>query len=316
VINYTQVQTKNIFQEDTKMKNKKIIAIVLAVVLVISVGVLAACSKKDGGNEPSTEPTDTKTAAVKVIDIALSSEEYAFAVNPSDSELLESANKFLAEIKENGKFDEIISHYFGDGEPAMITSAEEDSSKDQLIVVTEPGFEPFEYTQGEYYTGIDMEMAQLLAEYLNKELVIKSIDFDSIFSTLNSGGADIGMAGITVKPDRAKLVNFTDTYYDAAQKLIVLGNDTKFDECKTKEDVDAILATFDSTVKIGVQTGTTGQAYVKGDEGFGFAGLKATDVGFNTGSLAVSAMLNGDVSYVIIDEAPANRIAKAVNAMN
>jgi polar amino acid transport system substrate-binding protein len=299
------------------MKNKKVIAIILAAVLVISIGVLAACTKNGGEKEPSTEPSENNASvAVKVIDIALSSEEYAFAVNPNDSELLESANKFLTEIKSNGKFDEIINHYFGDGEPAMISSAEEDSSKDQLIVITEPGFEPFEYTQGEYYTGIDMEMAQLLADYLNKELVIKSIDFDAIFSTLNSGGADIGMAGITVKPDRAKLVNFTDTYYDAAQKLIVLGNDTKFDECKTKEDVDAILATFDSSVKIGVQTGTTGQAYVKGDEGFGFAGLSATDVGFNTGSLAVSAMLNGDVSYVIIDEAPANCIAKAVNAMN
>ena len=295
------------------MNNKKVIAVILAVAIVLSLGILAACSKKDN-NDSSTEPAGSN-AAVKVIDIALSSEEYAFAVNPKDEELLNSVNSFLAEIKENGKFDEIISHYFGDGEPVMISSAEEDSSKDQLIVITEPGFEPFEYTSGQYYTGIDMEMAQLLADYLNKELVIKSIDFDSIFSTLNSGGADIGMAGITVKPDRAKLVNFSDTYYDAAQKLIVLGNDTKFDECKTKEDVDAILATFDSSVKIGVQTGTTGQAYVKGDEGFGFAGLKATDVGFNTGSLAVTAMVNGDVNYVIIDEAPANCIAKAINAM-
>ncbi len=251
----------------------------------------------------------------KVIDIQLTSEEYAFAVNPNDTELQTKVNKFLKEIKSNGKFDEICQHYFGDGEPVAVSSAKEDSSKDQLIVVTEPGFEPFEYTDGDKYKGIDMEMAQLLAEYLNKELVIKPIEFDAIFQTLNTNGADIGMAGITVNAERAKLVTFSDTYYNAAQKLIVKSDDKTFDECKTKEDVEAILNGFDASVKIGVQTGTTGHSYVEGGEGFGFTGLKAKAVGYTNGSLAVSSMLNGDVSYVIIDEAPAAAITKALNAM-
>lgn len=251
----------------------------------------------------------------KVIDIQLTSEEYAFAVNPNDTELQTKVNEFLKEIKSNGKFDEICQHYFGDGEPVAVTSAKEDSSKDQLVVVTEPGFEPFEYTDGDKYKGIDMEMAQLLAEYLNKELVIKPIEFDAIFQTLNTNGADIGMAGITVNEDRAKLVTFSDTYYNAAQKLIVKSDDKTFDECKTKEDVEAILNGLDASVKIGVQTGTTGHSYVEGDEGFGFTGLKAKAVGYTNGSLAVSSMLNGDVSYVIIDEAPAAAITKALNAM-
>ena len=68
--------------------------------------------------------------------------------------------------------------------------------------------------------------------------------------------------------------------------------------------------------KVSVQTGTTGQSYVDGDESFDFAGLTATSVGYQTGSLAVNAMLTGDVDYVIIDEAPAACIVKAVNALN
>lgn len=278
----------------------KIGSVIMALALVICS--FAACGGKD-------------KATAKVIDIQLTSEQYAFAVNPNDAELLKSVNTFLAEIKANGKFDEVINHYFGDGTPVEITSAVEDPSKDQLIVVTEPGFEPFEYTSGDKYVGIDMEFAKLLADYLGKELVIKEIDFDAIFSTLNTNGADIGMAGITVNEDRAKLVSFSDTYYDAAQKLIVKSTDTKFDECKTADDVVAILNTLDESVKIGVQTGTTGNSYVEGDEGFDFPGLKATAVGYTNGSLAVSAMLNGDVSYVIIDEAPAKCITEAVNAM-
>ncbi|MBR4911030.1 MAG: transporter substrate-binding domain-containing protein [Clostridia bacterium] len=285
------------------MKNiKKLLALALAVLFVLS---MAAC----GGN------SDSKVTA-KVINIPLSSEEYAFAVNPSDAELLTSVNNFLAEIKSNGKYDEVISHYFGEGSPVEIESATEDSSKDQLVVVTEPGFEPFEYTSGNKYVGIDMEFAKMLADYLGKELVIKSIDFDTIFETLNTGGADVGMAGITIKEDRKLLVSFSDPYYNAAQNLIVKSNNDKFNDCKTKEDVDKILQSFGSDVKIGVQNGTTGDFYVEGDDDFGFAKLNVTKVGFSNGSLAVTAMLNGDVDYVIIDEAPAQCITKAINKIN
>ena len=277
----------------------KVLALVLALVFVV--GAFAGCG--------------SAKKAAKVIDIQLTSEEYAFAVNPNQPELLEKVNAFLKEIQANGKFDEICDHYFGSGTPVEVTSAEENTAKDQLVVVTEPGFEPFEYTKGDKFVGIDMEMAKLLADYLGKELVIKTIDFDTIFETLNTNGADIGMAGITVNEERAKLVKFSDTYYNAAQKVIVKEGDTTFDSCKTKEDVEKILNGFSDSVKIGVQTGTTGNAYVEGDTGFGFDGLKAKAVGFTNGSLAVTAMLNGDVDYVIIDEAPADCIVKAVNAL-
>ena len=181
-------------------KFTKVLALVLALACIAAA--FAGCGNKDNENT---------SKAAKVIDIQLTSEEYAFAVNPNDAELLTKVNEFLTEIQSNGQFDEICNHYFGDGTPVEVTSAQEDASKDQLIVVTEPGFEPFEYTKGDKYVGIDMEMAKLLADYLGKELVIKPIDFDSIFETLNTNGADIGMAGITVKPDRALLVNFSNT---------------------------------------------------------------------------------------------------------
>lgn len=280
---------------------KKVLSLLAVLAIAATVFCFAGCGEK---------------VTAKVIDYQLTSEEYAFAVNPNDTELLEKVNAFLTEIKGNGKFDEVVGHYFGEGSPVEITSATEDSSKDQLIVVTEPGFEPFEYTSGDKYVGIDMELAKMLADSLGKELVIKPIDFDSIFQTLNTNGADIGMAGITKNEERAKLVTFSDSYYNAAQKLIVKSNDTKFKDVKSKADVETALKALSKDVKIGVQTGTTGQSYVDGDESFDFAGLDATSVGYQTGSLAVNAMLNGDVEYVIIDEAPAACIVKAVNALN
>lgn len=291
-------------------KSFKILAVVLALVLVGTV--FAACGKKTDSGEKDTPKTKV---TAKVIDIKLSDEQYAFAVNPNNAELLEKVNKFLAEIKANGKFDEVVNNNFGDAKPVEITSAVEDKTKDQLVVVTEPGFAPFEYTIGDKFAGIDMELAKMLADYLGKELVIKVIDFDSIFSTLNTNGADIGMAGITVSPDREKLVKFSDAYFNASQKLIVKSTDTKFDNCKTVDEVSALLKELPATTKIGVQGGTTGDSYVKGSEDLGFDGLTATRTPYTNGSLAVTAMLNGDVDYVIIDEAPAERITKAINAM-
>lgn len=111
------------------------------------------------------------------------------------------------------------------------------------------------------------------------------------------------------------MVNFTDSYYSASQKLVVKGDDTTFDNCKTKEDVEKILNGFDSSVKIGGQNGTTGQSYVQGSEDLGFAGLKATFVGYDNGSLAIQDLINGGVNYVIIDAAPASAITTAINAV-
>ena len=82
---------------------------------------------------------------LKVIDIPLTSEEYAFGVDKTQPELLASVNAFIAEIQENGKFDEICNNYFGDGTPVAVTSAQLDTSKEQLVVATNAAFEPFEY---------------------------------------------------------------------------------------------------------------------------------------------------------------------------
>lgn len=193
----------------------------------------------------------------------------------------------------------------------------EDSSKDQLVVATNAAFEPFEYTLGgsEYY-GIDMEIAALLAEYLGKELVIKNMDFDAVCLSVGQGKADIAMSGLTVKEDRKEYVTFSDTYYNASQKLIVREDDNTFDNCKTAADVEAILSSLSSDTKIGVQTGTTGQFYVEGDEDWGFEGYNVKCVGYKSGSLAVQDMLNGNIDFVIIDEAPADSIVRAINELN
>lgn len=283
---------------------KKIVALLLASLMLVCA--FASCSKASAG--------------VKVIDIDLTQEEYAFGVDKNQPELLEKVNTFIEKIMADGTFDEICDHYFGDGEPVAVKSVAEDPAKadKQLVIATNAAFEPFEYTNdgGATYLGIDMEIAALLADYLGMELVINNMDFDAVCLAVGQHKCDIAMAGLTVKAEREEHVTFSKSYYNAAQKLIVKADDTTFDACKTADDVVAIMNGYDKSVKIGVQNGTTAQFYVEGDADWGFDGLPVECKGYANGALAVNDLINGNINFVIIDSAPAACIAAAYNAMN
>lgn len=329
------------FLEEKNMK--KVLAVLLALVMVLS---LAACGGNGGETttaaEGDTSAADTtaaegdasaadttaaagdtsaadttaaeeKTGAVKVIDIDLTKEEYAFGVDKDQPELLEKVNAFVEKIMKDGTFDKVCNNYFGDGEPVLVESAEEDASKDQLVVATNAAFEPFEYKVGNKYAGIDMEIADLLAKELGKELVIKHMDFDSVCLSVGQHKCDIAMAGLTVKPDRKEHVNFSKSYYEASQRIIVKSDDKTFDDCKDADAVIAKIKSFDSSVKIGFQNGTTGAMFVKCTDDYAENGFSVEGVGYKTGSLAVQDLINGNISYVVIDSAPASCIVDAIN---
>ena len=285
---------------------KKLLSLVLALTCTLS---LAAC----GGSSDSESTTEKVTA--KVIEHDLTVEDYAFGVDKTQPELLEDVNAFIAKIKEDGTLEEICDRYFGDGEPVAVESAELDNSKDQLVVATNAAFEPFEYTKGDKYYGIDMEIAALLAEELGQELVIQNMDFDAVCLSVGQQKCDIAMAGLTINTEREEYVTFSDSYYAASQKLIVPSTNTDFDNCANVDEVVALLNELAEDTSVGVQAGTTGQYYVEGDADWGFDGLSVKCVTYKNGSLAVQDMLNGNIQFVIIDAAPAAAITEAINAV-
>lgn len=278
---------------------KKIISLLLAAVMVFA---MVAC----GGEEKEK---------AKIIDVDLTSEQYAFGVDKEQPELLQKTNDFIKKIMDDGTFEEICDKYFGDGTPEGVTSASRDDSKDQLVVATNAEFAPFEYKEGDKYYGVDMEIAKLLADELGKELVIEHMEFDAVCLAVGQHKCDIAMAGLTINEKREESVTFTIPYYNAQQKLIVPSSNTEFDDCKTVEDVEKILNKKDKSCKIGVQTGTTAEYYCKGDADWEFPGFNVTTKGYDNGSLAVQDMLNGNIDYVIIDAAPAERITESINEL-
>ena len=225
--------------KNTKMK--KFLAVVLSAALVA--GLAAGCGSKEDGKEED-KGSSAKTA--KVIDVDLTNEEYAFGIDKDQPELVEQVNAFIKEVKEDGTLDEICDKYFGGGEPAAVESAKLDESKDQLVVATNAAFEPFEYTKGDKYVGIDMELAALLAEKLGKELVIQNMDFDAVCLSVGQHKCDIAIAGLTVNDERKQYVTFSDTYYQASQRLIVPSDDDTFDDLK---DADALFRVKKTTAQ-------------------------------------------------------------------
>ena len=287
---------------------KKIITLILTLTMILGMTLSLASCKKDEGE---------KSDLVKVIDVNLTDEEYAFVAKKGNTQLVNDFNAFLAEIKSNGTFDSLVAKYFeGNGTKVGydVTTTDVVNTDSNLVVVTNCPFEPFEYIgdDGKIY-GLDIEIAAAYAQSKGLTLVIKNIGFDDIFTQVDAGYADIGMAGITVSEGRAALYDFTDTYFNASQKLIVAADCTDFDNCKTVEDVEKVLSSL-SGKKIGFQNGTTGGMYVVGDEDWGYAGFANIEgKGYASAQEAVTDLVNGNLYAVVVDEAPAKAIVSAVN---
>lgn len=155
-----------------------------------------------------------------------------------------------------------------------------------LVMATNAEFPPYEYHEGDEIVGIDAEVAALIAEELGMTLEIEDMAFDSVLAAVQSGKADIAMAGITVTDERKMVVNFSDTYTKATQLVIVAE--------------DSEIASPDDLIgkTIGVQLGTTGDIYAGDVE-------DATVERYSKGFEAVQALMQGKIDAVVIDGEPA-----------
>ena len=94
-------------------------------------------------------------------------------------------------------------------------------NKNEIIMVTEAGFAPYEYYENGEIVGVDVAIAKEIAKELGKKLVVKNVDFDSIVSELKSGKADFAAAGMSITEERKKQVDFTIEYVTSNQVVVV-----------------------------------------------------------------------------------------------
>ena len=93
--------------------------------------------------------------------------------------------------------------------------------KKTLVMATNAEFEPYEYHEGDEIIGIDVDIARAICDKLGYELKIEDMEFDSILPAVEAGKADFGAAGMTVTDERKENADFTDTYTNATQVVII-----------------------------------------------------------------------------------------------
>ncbi|MBE6697615.1 MAG: transporter substrate-binding domain-containing protein [Ruminococcaceae bacterium] len=171
-----------------------------------------------------------------------------------------------------------------------------------IKMATNAYFQPYEFYDGDQIVGIDAEIAAAIAEKLGMTLEIVDMEFDSIITAVNEGSVDFGMAGMTVTEDRQKEVDFSISYANGVQSIIVKEGSS----ITCADDLYAEGASY----KVGVQLGTTGDIYATGD--FGAENVTT----YSNGNEAVLALLGGDVDCVIIDNEPAKALVAANKGLN
>ena len=174
--------------------------------------------------------------------------------------------------------------------PAALTTV----TAGKLTMSTNAAFPPYEMTtdSGDF-EGIDIEVADAIAKKLGLELQVDDMDFDAALLAAQNGKSDIVMAGVTVTDERQKVMDFSDTYAEGIQSIIV------------PEGSDIATADDLSGKAIGTQRGTTGYIYCTDDFG------EDAVVAYDSGLTAVQALNNGQVDAVVIDNAPAKEYVAA-----
>ena len=164
-------------------------------------------------------------------------------------------------------------------------------SSDELVMVTEAGFAPYEYYESGKIVGVDIDIANEIANYMGKKLVIRDIDFDSIINEINSGKADFGAAGMSITEERKKQVDFSIEYVVSNQVVIVKENSNiKMDDLDGK--------------RIAVQLGSVADSYV--NENYKNANIIEQKKYLSM----VEALKANKVDLIIMDNLPAREIIK------
>lgn len=182
-----------------------------------------------------------------------------------------------------------------DGTEAASDADSKEGSSDKLIMVTEAGFPPYEYTEdGETVVGVDVDIANEIAKELGVELEIQNTTFDGALMAVQQGKADFAAAGISVSEERDKVMDFSVEYATSKQVVVVNKNAGRL---TSKDDINA------ETI-IGVQSGTVADIVYCADNGF-------EPKRYNKFTEAALDLNNDKIDCIIMDALPAEQMVAA-----
>ena len=173
--------------------------------------------------EPAKAFVAENEGKLTILETPFEIEDYAIAIKKGNTELLNAVNGALDQLEQDGTLQSIIDNYIGvnAGETPYESPADVSRENGTLVMATNAYFPPYEYYENGEVVGLDVDVAQAICDILGYELEVEDMEFGSIIAALDSGLADIGVAGMTVTEDRLENVDFSDFYATGVQVIIV-----------------------------------------------------------------------------------------------
>ena len=174
-------------------------------------------------NEPA-KVFVSKNNDLKILPDPFADEDYAIAVKKGNTELVDKINSALEELEKEGTLKKIIDNYIGDdtkGSFKYESPADVKRGNGTLVMATNANFPPYEMIENGGVVGIDPDIMRAVCDKLGMELKIDDMKFEEIIPAVQSGKADVGVAGMTVDEERLESVDFTESYAKGKQVIIV-----------------------------------------------------------------------------------------------
>lgn len=169
-------------------------------------------------------------------------------------------------------------------------------SEGKLIVGTEAGFAPYEYLVGDEVEGVDMDIAQAIADKLGVELEVQNMDFDGALLAVQQGKVDIVAAGVSVSEEREEVMDFSVKYVDSKDVVVVKTDEPAIEE----SSADALAGKT-----IGVQQGNIADLWVTDNTEAGSVQR------YTKFAQAAQDLANGKIDGIVMDEAPAIELVES-----
>lgn len=244
------------------MKLKKVMTFALSAAMVLS---MAACGSSAGNSGETSAQTESGAQAQSAAETQGEDAQSSSAAEGTEAQESGETQAAASDVKtvEDGK----------------------------LIMATEAGFAPYEYTEdGSTVVGVDVDIANEIAKALGKELVIQNMSFDGALLAVQQGKADFAAAGISVNEERDKVMDFS-VEYATSRQVVVVNKETM-----AVSSVDGI--TTDN--KVGVQTGTVADTYAQEQ------GWKVTQ--YSKFMEAAMDLMNNRLDCIVMDALPAEQL--------
>jgi polar amino acid transport system substrate-binding protein len=182
--------------------------------------------------------------------------------------------------------------------------------KGTLIVGTSPPYGLMEfYDETGAIVGIDIDMAERIAEDIGVTLEVKNIDFDLMADSLNSGEIDIFISAVSITPERSKILLFSVPYFNGGQVLV-----TSFDSIEIEEVEMVGHSAFNGKRIIVEESGTSINnailSYVKDPVLIPVSESELDDVKESYLTQSVYMLKNGDADAFVIDYVAAVELVK------